>query len=95
MEETEQLEKYKIVDELAHSNICTVYRAFDESLNRPVLIKKLHPQMAREDDIRSRFEREAQACAQVKHPNIVDIYGFHVDPENTMLVLEFVEGLSL
>lgn len=95
MEETEQLEKYKIIDELAHSNICTVYRAFDESLNRPVLIKKLHPQMAREDDIRSRFEREAQACAQVKHPNIVDIYGFHVDPENTMLVLEFVEGLSL
>ena len=95
MEETERLEKYKTINELAHSNICTVYRAFDESLNRPVLIKKLHPQMAREDDIRSRFEREAQACAQVKHPNIVDIYGFHVDPENTMLVLEFVEGFSL
>ena len=95
MEKISRLGSYRIDDELAHSNICTVYRAFEESLGRPVLIKKLHPQMAREDDIRIRFEREAQVCAQVKHENIVDIYGFQADPDETMLILEFVEGSSL
>ncbi len=95
MEEISRLGSYRIDEELAHSNICTVYRAFEESLGRPVLIKKLHPQMAREDDIRTRFEREAQVCAQVKHENIVDIYGYQADPDVTMLILEFVEGSSL
>ena len=95
MEKVSQLGPYRIDDELAHSNICTVYRGFETSLGRPVLIKKLHPQMAREDDIRNRFEREAQVCAQVKHENIVDIYGYYAEPEQTMLVLEFVDGPSL
>jgi len=95
MEKVSQLGHYRIDSELAHSNICTVYRGFEASLGRPVLIKKLHPQMAREDDIRNRFEREAQACAQVKHENIVDIYGYYAEPDQTMLVLEFVDGPSL
>lgn len=95
MEKTEHLGKYRIEEELAQSSICSVFKATEESLQRPVLIKKLHPQMAREDDIRIRFEREAKACARVNHENIVSIYGFHADPELTMLILEFVVGSSL
>jgi len=86
---------FRIDAEIAHSSICTIYRAWEPSLDRPVLIKKLHPQMAREEDIRKRFEREAQVCARVKHENIVDIYSFRADEEVTMLVMEFVEGQSL
>ena len=95
MEKTGQLGKYRVEEELAQSSICSVFRATEESLQRPVLIKKLHPQMAREDDIRIRFEREAKACARVNHENIVSIYGFHAEPELTMLILEFVVGNSL
>lgn len=95
MEKTGQLGKYLVEEELAQSSICSVFRATEESLQRPVLIKKLHPQMAREDDIRIRFEREAKACARVNHENIVSIYGYHADPELTMLILEFVVGSSL
>jgi len=95
MEGISHIGPYRIDKELARSNICTVYRAYEESLGRPVLIKKLHPQMAREDDIRHRFEREAQVCAQVKHDNIVVIYSYNADPDESMLVLEFVEGMSL
>lgn len=95
MEKTALIGQYVIEEELAQSNTCSVFRATEESLQRPVLIKKLHPQMAREEDIRSRFEREAQVCAHVNHENIVSIYGYHADPELTMLVLEFVEGRSL
>lgn len=95
MAENKLIGPYRVQEELAHSSICSVYRAYEETLSRPVLIKKLHPQMAREEDIRNRFEREAHVCAQVKHDNIVAIYGYHTEPEETMLVLEFVEGLSL
>lgn len=95
MEKPERIGSYHIEAELAQSTICSVYRASEESLQRPVLIKKLHPQMAREEDIRTRFEREAQVCARVNHENIVSIYGYHADPELTMLVLEFVDGPDL
>ncbi|MDP8241155.1 MAG: serine/threonine-protein kinase [Candidatus Hatepunaea meridiana] len=95
MEEVSKIGSYRIDAEIVKSSICTVYRAYEESLNRPVLIKKLHPQMAREEDVRNRFKREAQACAKVIHPNIVSVYGYYADPELTMLALEFVEGFSL
>src|SRR4030042_2551732 len=95
MEIPAKIGRYRIDQELAQSSICTVYRGFEESLNRPVLIKKLHPQMAREEDIRSRFEREAKVCAQVNHQNIASIYGYYSDPELAMLVMEFVGGPSL
>lgn len=51
--------------------------------------------MAREEDIRQRFEREAQVCARVKHENIVDIYSYRADADATFLVMEFVQGESL
>jgi len=95
VERAQHIGPYRVEAELAQSSICSVYRAREESLQRPVLIKKLHPQMAREEDIRTRFEREAQACARVNHENIVAIYGYHADPELTMLVLEYVNGLDL
>jgi len=95
MEKTAHLGQYRIEEELAQSSICSVFRATEDALQRSVLIKKLHPQMAREDDIRRRFEREAKACARVNHENIVSIYGYHADPELTMLILEFVDGRSL
>ncbi|MDP8228950.1 MAG: serine/threonine-protein kinase [Candidatus Electryoneaceae bacterium] len=96
---TGRLGRYRIDAELSRSTVTTVYRAYDEDRKRSVLIKKLHPQMVREEDIFLRFEREAQACALVKHKNIVDIYEFHSpdesSPELAMLVLEFIEGLTL
>ncbi len=95
MEATGGLAPYRIDAEIAHSSICTIYRAYEENLDRPVLIKKLHPQMAREEDIRKRFEREAQVCARVKHENIVDIYSYRADGDATFLVMEFVEGENL
>ena len=95
MEKTEHISQYLIEQEIAQSSICSVYRATDEKLQRPVLIKKLHSQMAREEDIRNRFEREARVCAFLNHNNIVSIYDYHAEPELCMLVLEFVVGQSL
>lgn len=95
MEKPAQIGDYQVEEELSQSSTATVYRAFEPALGRRVLIKKLHPQMTHDAEIRTRFEREAQLCAQLEHTNIVRVFGYRSDPELTMLVMEYVEGESL
>ncbi|MBC8204167.1 serine/threonine protein kinase [bacterium] len=87
--------QYEILDEIAHGPLTTVYSAFEAALNRKVLIKKLHRHLVAENDIRERFVREARACAQINHPNIVEIYNFHISQKDAYLVLEYVDGKNL
>ncbi len=86
---------YELLEILSRSIVTTVYRGWQPSLNRPVLIKQLHPQLAAEKDIRARFEREARVIAKVHQDNIVNIYDFSASPEAVFLVLEWVEGYNL
>ena len=95
MEKPAEIGGYQIEEELAKSSTATVYRAFEPALGRRVLIKKLHPQVAREPEVRARFEREAQLCARLEHTNIVRVFGYRSEPNLTMMVMEFVAGESL
>lgn len=71
-----------------------VYRAFDESLQRPVAIKRLLPTLA--DHSRNlRFRREARMAARLNHPAIVHIYEIVETPEGDWIVMELVEGKTL
>lgn len=81
--------------EIARSGIATVWEGYDSGLGRKVLVKSIHPQFARESDLRMRFEREARAIAKLSHPNVVQIYDLRVGPDELSLILEFVEGASL
>ncbi|HEY3296179.1 MAG TPA: serine/threonine-protein kinase [bacterium] len=81
--------------EIARSGIATVWEGYDSGLDRKVLVKSIHPQYARESDLRMRFEREARAIAKLSHPNVVQIYDLHAGVEELSLILEFVEGASL
>lgn len=91
----ERLAGYRIDREIARSAIASIYEGYQESLERKVFIKHLHPQFASDVEIRTRFEREAQALARVKHTNIVHIYDFRADDEIIMLVSEWIEGGTL
>jgi len=66
--------RYQIEREIARGCMAEVYRARDQSLNRPVALKALFPEFAREPSFVERFRREAQAAANLNHPNIVSIY---------------------
>lgn len=92
MEEIKKIGEYEIIEELMHGSLTSIYKAHQPSLNRTVLIKKLHQKLVSEQDIRERFIREAQVCAKISHPNIVEVYDFKSSPEATYLVLEFVKG---
>ncbi len=88
-------EHIKRVRLISRSRIAEIWEGYDEQLERKVLIKMLHPQLARDEDLRQRFEREARVLASLTHPNIVQIYEYHASVEELFLILEFVEGGTL
>lgn len=72
-----------------------VYRGRQVNLGRAIAIKILHRDHGTDYAYAERFRREAQALAQMNHPNIVSVYDFGVVGEYLHYVMEFVEGVDL
>src|SRR3954469_17095049 len=87
--------RYEIEREIARGGMAEVYLARDQALNRPVALKALFPEYAREPSFVERFRREAQAAANLNHPNIVAIYDWGQESGTYFIVMEYVEGRSL
>jgi WD40 repeat protein len=90
-----QLSGYEIMAELGRGGMGVVYKARQISLDRPVALKMIlsGSQVAPEE--RARFKTEADACAQLHHPNIVQIYEIGEQDAQPYIALEFVEGGNL
>ena len=92
----EQIEKYRILDEIGQGGMSVVYRAHDETLDRHVAVKVLHQHLARDPDARERFSREARAVARLTHHNIPEIHDFSASNDAlNYLVTELVTGAPL
>src|SRR6185503_8965591 len=87
--------RYAIQREVAQGGMAEVYLAHDQLLDRPVALKALFPEYAREPSFVERFRREAQAAANLNHPNIVAIYDWGQQAGTYFIVMEYVEGRSL
>ncbi|MCU1467131.1 MAG: Serine/threonine protein kinase [Actinomycetia bacterium] len=87
--------RYEIQREIAQGGMAEVYLAHDQLLNRPVALKALFPEYAREPSFVERFRREAQAAANLNHPNIVAIYDWGQEDGTYFIVMEYVEGRAL
>jgi serine/threonine-protein kinase len=72
-----------------------VYEGMDTLLNRRVAIKILHSQFSADEAFVKRFRREAQAAANLSHPNIVGIYDWGQAQNTYFIVMELVDGRSL
>lgn len=74
-----------------------VYRGYHVALDRYVAVKLLHAFLADDPEFKSRFEKEAQNVAKLKHPNIVQVYDFEYDETNESyyMVMELIEGPTL
>src|SRR5688572_10985996 len=72
-----------------------VYRARDELLGREVAVKVLSERFARDRSFVERFRREAQAAANLSHPNIVALYDYGSEGDTYFIVMEFIDGRSL
>lgn len=72
-----------------------VYEAEDTLLNRLVAVKILHANFASDDSFVARFRREAQAAANLSHPNIVAIYDWGKHEGTYFMVMELIRGRTL
>jgi serine/threonine-protein kinase len=72
-----------------------VYRAQDQLLNRAVALKILYPELSADPSFVERFRREAQAAANLSHPNIVPVFDWGEDRGTYFIVMELIEGQSL
>jgi serine/threonine-protein kinase len=73
----------------------TVYRAFDETLERWVAIKILQTEIADDDDQLERFRREARSVARLNHPHVVTVIDAGEDQGCPYIVFEYISGETL
>jgi tRNA A-37 threonylcarbamoyl transferase component Bud32 len=87
--------RYQIEEMLGQGGMSAVYKATDPNLKRVVAIKLIHPHLSDDPNFVKRFEEEAAAVAQLRHPNIIQVFDFNNDDENFYMVLEFVPGETI
>ncbi|MEZ4362006.1 MAG: serine/threonine-protein kinase [Kofleriaceae bacterium] len=91
----ERIGNCRVVEEVASGGMAVVYRAIQEPLGRTVAIKALKSSAAMEENITTRFEREAKSLATLQHENIINVYDYHQDRGGFFIVMEFVQGIDL
>src|SRR5918912_2421617 len=87
---------YRITEKLGAGGQGTVYKATDERLGRPVVIKVLSPELTAREVNLKRFESEAQLASSLDHPNICTIYGLHeTDDGLHFIAMQYIEGRNV
>ncbi|MDH4211070.1 MAG: PEGA domain-containing protein [candidate division WOR-3 bacterium] len=89
------IKDYEIKELIATGGMAAIYRAIDMRTGNTVAIKILHGHLAQDKDFITRFEREAQAAASLKHQNIIDILGYGEAAGVYYIAMEYVDGKSL
>ncbi len=90
-----QLGPYRLQRVVGRGGMGTVYEARDEATEQLAAIKVLSPALAADTSFRERFASEIESLKQLKHANIVELYGFGQDDERLFYVMELVDGNSL
>ena len=84
------MDRFRVLERIGSGGMGTVYRAYDERLERQVAVKADRP--IRTPD---RVLREAQAAARLNHPAIVTLYELGEHAGHAVLVSELVPGETL
>ncbi|MEW6732245.1 MAG: protein kinase [Acidobacteriota bacterium] len=88
--------KYELIAQLGEGGMAIVYRARRLRIGDEVAVKVLRPEITLDTISQARFEREAQAAARIKHPNIITIHDFGTSSDGlTYLVMELLTGPTL
>jgi serine/threonine-protein kinase len=87
--------RYRVIRRLGGGGMADVFIAEHAQLARPVVIKVLHPHLARDAEVAERFRREAEAAARLVHPHICGILDYGATEDVVYTVMPFFEGGSL
>ncbi len=86
---------YEIEGVIGAGGIGILYRARQVRLDRPVALKLVEPDLARDPVVRERLRREARAVAALDHPNIVPLYEAGEEGGTVYIVTRWVKGTEL
>jgi len=92
------LGRYLVERELGSGGMGSVYAAYDPELGRRVAVKLVRPEPSGRTDPsqrRARLLREAQAMAQLTHPNVIAIHDVGTVGDQVFIAMEYVEGSTL
>ena len=87
--------RYELHRRVGRGGMAEVYLARDRLLDRLVAIKILFPEFATDPSFVARFRREAQAAANLNHPNIVGVYDWGKERGTYYIVMEYVDGQTV
>jgi serine/threonine protein kinase len=89
-------DRYRLIEQIGSGGMSVIYKAQDLELGRMVAVKVLRPSLVGDPEFLIRFKREAQAAANLSHPNIVTVHDVGQDgPKTHYIVMEFVPGQDL
>lgn len=80
---------------IASGGMGTVFRVWDLERNVPLAMKVLHADLAEDQAILERFQREARALWKLEHPNIIPFYGLYQTPSHNLLLQLYIDGPTL
>jgi len=87
--------RYRVAKMVGRGGMGAVFLAQDLTLERPVAIKVLPPELSHDEKLVGRFEREARTAAKLDHPNIIPIFAVESSGDLHYFVMKFVDGESL
>jgi hypothetical protein len=91
----ERIGKYRVLERIGRGGMGIVLKAHDPVLDRTVALKVIAPDVEVTEELRTRFFREAQACARLSHPNIVTVFDLGDVDGRLFIVMQFLEGEEL
>lgn len=87
--------RYRLLSPLGEGGMASVFTAHDERLGRRVAVKLLAESLLKDPQFIKRFQAEAEAAANLTHPNIVSVYDVGQDGDRHYIVMELVAGRNL
>ncbi|HLZ62039.1 MAG TPA: protein kinase [Ktedonosporobacter sp.] len=87
--------RYKLIDERGRGNFATVYIARDQENNHIYAVKIMHLELANEDELLARFQREAHILLNLSDPHIVRIIDCGNDNTTQYITMDYVDGQTL
>lgn len=91
----ERFANHVILDVAGRGGMGIVYRALHEPLQRHVALKLITPALSADETFRSRFRRECQAAAAIRHPHVLPIYHAGEEQGALYVTMQYVDGADL
>jgi serine/threonine-protein kinase len=89
-------DRFEILEQIGRGGMGSVYRAYQRSVQRDVVIKLIHASRADDPAALRRFEKEARLASQLSQPNTVSVFDFgHTDDGRLFIAMELIRGQNL